>query len=145
MKGIYVLVIRLNSNMDLSIGKIGMIEFRAGYYYYVGSALGLGGFKRVVRHFNIASGENRTRKWHIDYLLPFSKVISAVLIPTNMEIECEAARTIADFCASIPDFGCSDCRCATHLFFCEKDITGQIMKSGNKLTGNESIIIYPCM
>lgn len=145
LKGIYVLILSLNNDIDLRVGKIGTIEFRAGYYYYIGSALGQGGFKRVIRHFRVASGENTTRKWHIDHLLPCSEVISAVLLPAYDRIECKAADAVAKLCIPIPDFGCSDCECDTHLFFCEKDITEAIISAGKEITGNESIIIHPCM
>lgn len=146
--GIYILILRLNSSIDLGIGKLGEIHFKPGHYYYIGSALGPGGFKRVTRHFDVASGKNMTRKWHIDHLLPHSEVICAVLLPTDRAIECKAARTFMDFSTPIPDFGCSDCKCHTHLFFTEKDLINEIVNTANKLvgkTGNESIIIHPCM
>lgn len=146
--GIYILNLKLKNSIDLSVGKLGEIHFREGHYYYIGSALGPGGFKRVTRHFDLASGKNMTRKWHIDHLLPHSEVICAILLPTGQALECKAAGTFMDFSIPIPDFGCSDCKCHTHLFFTEKDIMNEITNTANKLmgkTGNESIIIYPCM
>lgn len=143
MKGIYFLILKLNNNIDLAIGKLGTFHFNSGYYYYIGSALGTGGFKRVTRHFNVASGKNNTRKWHIDHLLPHSEVICAVLLPTGEALECKAAQTLIGYSELIPGFGCSDCPCKSHLFFSEKDIKNNIMRIANKLTGNESIIIYP--
>ncbi|MFZ3383652.1 MAG: GIY-YIG nuclease family protein [Candidatus Methanoperedens sp.] len=145
MKGIYALILRLNNDIDLTIGKLGKFHFKTGYYYYIGSALGMGGFKRVTRHFNVASGKNKTRKWHIDHLLPQSEVICALLLPTGEALECKAAQTLMDFSQFIPGFGCSDCTCRSHLFFHELDIKNDIISIANKLTGNESIIIYPGM
>ena len=146
MNGIYFLILKLNNDIDLIIGKLGTFHFRAGYYYYyIGSALGTGGFKRVTRHFNVASGKNNTRKWHIDHLLPHSEVICSVLLPTNEALECKAARTLIEFSDFIPGFGCSDCTCKSHLFFSQKDIKNDIIRIANKLIGNESIIIYPSM
>ncbi|TAN39270.1 MAG: GIY-YIG nuclease family protein, partial [Candidatus Methanoperedens sp.] len=80
MKGVYILNLKIDKDIVIRVGKLGNIRFKKGYYAYIGSALGTGGFKRVTRHFNIASGKNMTRKWHIDYLLPHSEVVSAVLI-----------------------------------------------------------------
>ena len=145
MKGIYALILRLNNNIDLTIGKLGKFHFKTGYYYYIGSAFGMGGFKRVTRHFNVASGKNSTRRWHIDHLLPHSEVICAVLLPASEALECKAAKTIMEFSQFIPGFGCSDCTCRSHLFFHESDIKNEIISIASKLTGNESIIIYPSM
>jgi Uri superfamily endonuclease len=125
MKGVYVLKLKIDKDTVIRVGKLGNIRFKKGYYAYIGSALGTGGFKRVTRHFNVASGKNMTRKWHIDYLLPHSEVVSAVLIPTEENIECSVAKAFGDFYVGIPGFGCSDCSCPAHLFF----------------SGNESIII----
>lgn len=145
MKGIYVLILRLHIDLDITIGKLGIINFKSGYYYYIGSALGTGRFKRVTRHFNVASGKNLTRKWHIDYLLPHSDVICALLLPTNESLECRIAEELKRYSDIIPGFGCSDCTCKTHLFFSDMDIRKVIIDTANKLTGNESIIIYPSM
>jgi Uri superfamily endonuclease len=145
MKGIYFLILKLNNNIDLAIGKLGTFHFNSGYYYYIGSALGTGGFKRVTRHFNVASGKNITRKWHIDYLLPHSEVICALLFPTGEALECKVAGTMEKFSEIISCFGCSDCRCETHLFLSDMNINNNIIRTVTRLTGNESIIIYPSM
>lgn len=145
MKGIYVLILRLETDLDLAIGKLGIINFKRGYYYYIGSALGTGGFKRVTRHFNVALGKNLTRKWHIDYLLPCSDVICALLLPTDEALECRAAKELMEHFDIISGFGCSDCRCKSHLFFSDMDIRKVIIDTANNLIGNESIIIYPGM
>jgi len=145
MKGIYVMILRLETDLDLIIGKLGIINFKSGYYYYIGSALGTGGFKRVTRHFNVASGKNLTRKWHIDYLLAHSDVICALLLPTDDALECRAAKELMEYSDIIPGFGCSDCTCKTHLFFSDMDIRKVLIDTAIKLTGNESIIIYPSM
>lgn len=145
MKGIYVLILRLETDLDLAIGKLGIINFKRGYYYYIGSALGAGGFKRVTRHFNVASGKNSARKWHIDYLLPHCDVICALLLPTYEALECRVAKELMEYSDIIPGFGCSDCTCKAHLFFSDTDIRKVIIDIANKLTGNESIIIYPSM
>ncbi len=143
MRGIYILILRLDDDTGISAGKLGELYLKKGFYAYVGSALGTGGFKRVTRHFNVASGRNRTRKWHIDYLLPHSRVICAVLFPTDEALECTIAKTIGQFSEEIVGFGCTDCSCSTHLFFSETEFPDKIAGSCNGLTGNESIIIRP--
>ena len=127
MKGVYILKLEMDKDTVIRVGKLGIIRFKKGYYAYIGSALGPGGFKRVTRHFNVASGKNMTRKWHIDYLLPHSKVVSAVLMPTEDSIECSVAKAVGELCVGIPGFGCSDCSCSSHLFFSETELMDQMI------------------
>jgi len=143
MKGIYVLVLHLADDTDLAIGNLGKFHFTKGYYYYIGSAHGTGGFKRVTRHFNVAKGKNSTRKWHIDHLLPHSEVLCSVLLPSQQALECKMAQKLQISLDPMPGFGCSDCKCRSHLLFGKEDIRSEIMQLAMKLTGNESIIIYP--
>lgn len=141
MKGIYVLILRLDKEKVIQVGKLGKFEFKKGHYAYIGSALGTGGFKRVTRHFNVATGKNLTRKWHIDFLLPHSEVVCAVLIPADESIECSMAKATGEFSSGIPGFGCSDCSCNSHLFFSGTELKDRVISASNKFTGNESIII----
>ncbi len=145
MRGVYVLILKLDNDTGIHTGRLGELHFKNGFYAYVGSALGTGGFKRVTRHFNVASGKNRTRKWHIDYLLPHSRVMCAVLLPTDEALECTVARTLGQFSEEIPGFGCTDCACRTHLFFSGTDLKDNIVRMCSKLIENESIIISPNM
>ncbi len=143
MKGIYVLILRLDNEIDIQVGKLGKLHFNKGFYAYTGSARGTGGFKRVTRHFNVAAGENTARKWHIDYLLPNCEVMYAVLLPVEADIECNVAKNLGKFLNEIPGFGCSDCSCDTHLFFSNEEIIDKVVNTCNLLTGNESIITGP--
>ncbi len=145
MRGVYILIIKLDKDTNICAGRLDKLHFKKGYYAYVGSALGTGGFKRVTRHFNVASGKNRTRKWHIDYLLPHSCVVCAVLLPTDEALECTVAKTLGQFSEEIPGFGCTDCACRTHLFFSGTDLKDSIVRTCSKLIENESIIISPNM
>ncbi|MCZ7381489.1 MAG: GIY-YIG nuclease family protein [Candidatus Methanoperedens sp.] len=145
MKGIYVLILRMNETKDIRVGKLGTLHFRRGYYSYVGSAQGSGGEKRITRHFNVAHGKNTTRKWHIDYLLPYSEVICAVFSPTDDALECVVAKLLGKYSESMQGFGCSDCTCESHLFFTGRNITGEVSDICGGVSGNESIIIYPNM
>lgn len=144
MKGVYILILKLDQESDIQIGKLGKLHFRKGFYVYIGSALGIGGFKRVERHFNVSIGKNPTRKWHIDYLLPESKIMQAILLPTEGTIECKLARRIRKISGTsiIPGFGCTDCVCETHLIYAEKDIKSMIIDACNSI-GLKSVIISP--
>ncbi len=142
MKGVYVLILRLDREKAIRIGKLGEFRFKKGFYAYVGSARGRGGFKRVTRHFDVAGGKNSTRKWHIDYLLPYSGIAVAVLSPTDEDLECSVAGALCGF-SYIEGFGCSDCTCRSHLFHSDTDFGKMITDTCNIITGNESIIISP--
>ncbi len=127
-KGVYVLVLKLDIESDIQIGKLGKLHFKKGFYAYTGSALGPGGFKRVERHFNVSTGKNPARKWHIDYILPKSKIVHTILLPTEDAIECKLARLIRKISgiSIIPGFGCTDCRCDTHLIYAKDELKSMI-------------------
>jgi Uri superfamily endonuclease len=115
-KGTYTLIMFLREPMRLKVGALGELYFNEGYYAYTGSALGSGGFVRVGRHRAVAAGKNRTKQWHIDYLLPHVEVVDVVTSPRP---ECSVAGGIDQSLARVPRFGCSDCRCPTHLHYAE--------------------------
>lgn len=100
----YVLILENNEKRSLRVGKLGIITFEPGYYYYVGSARRIG---RVTRHFNA-----RAKKWHIDYISQVFTVVGAIIFKTK---ECELASKIK--LKKVPRFGCSDCKCESHLFY----------------------------
>jgi len=114
MRGTYCLVVGLADDTKARIGSLGVREFPAGIYVYVGSALS-GIENRVSRH----KSAKKKRRWHIDYLLDKAEVLSIIAIPTDRKsTECEVFQALAA-CegASVPvdGFGSSDCRCRSHL------------------------------
>ena len=113
MKGIYVLIIQLNKNINLTIGKLGKISFPKGLYAYVGSAQ-TNLEKRIARHYR----KEKQTFWHIDYLLqnPNTKIVKTFFKTSQKTEECAIANKIADKSKIIVNFGCSDCKCNTHLF-----------------------------
>jgi Uri superfamily endonuclease len=113
-KGTYTLVMHLREGHKLKIGALGEIYFDEGFYAYTGSALGAGGFSRVARHRDVATGKNRTKRWHIDYLLPYAEIIETV---TSPRIECGVVAGIDRELSRIAGFGCSDCHCPSHLHY----------------------------
>jgi Uri superfamily endonuclease len=60
----YCLITQLNKNSTIKVGKLGEIDFKKGYYVYVGSALNSID-SRVWRHLS----KEKKLFWHIDYLL----------------------------------------------------------------------------
>lgn len=118
--GTYTLVVELDEPTNLTVGALGTHTFECGYYAYVGSALGPGGFARVDRHRELATGERDTRHWHVDYLLRAETATLVDVVQTEgVDAECEIA-TLLDG-ETVPGFGCSDCRCGSHLYFHPKE------------------------
>lgn len=114
MKGIYLLLIGLKKNISIQIGNLGKIKFNKGNYIYVGSAQN-NLEKRIKRHFK----KNKNKFWHIDYLLTNKnakiKEVFYKLTKTKEE-ECKVAQIISKYAKAIKNFGCSDCKCKSHLF-----------------------------
>lgn len=116
-RGIYTLVLRLDCDCDLVVGALGRLHLSAGCYVYTGSARGPGGLKRVQRHREINCGCKMIRRWHIDYLLPLAAWVDAAITVTDRNLECAIAQEIGRSLTAIPGFGCSDCRCLSHLHY----------------------------
>jgi endonuclease-3 len=116
-RGIYTLVLRLDCDCDLSVGALGQFHLFAGCYAYTGSARGPGGLKRVQRHREINLGSKKTRRWHIDYLLPEATWVDVSITVTDLNLECAIAHEIGRSLTAVPGFGCSDCRCLSHLHY----------------------------
>lgn len=112
MRGTYVLLIHVPYDIQLSIGALGDLKLKAGYYAYVGSALG-GLEARVQRHV----GENKKIHWHIDHLLTRGRVIDVIQGETKEREECAIAGELAKCLKPIAGFGSSDCKCESHLFY----------------------------
>ncbi len=119
--GTYVLILELTGGITVTIGALGEYEFKSGYYAYVGSALGSSGFTRVLRHIRVSEGSNQTRKWHIDYLSSVSKIIQVYKVFTLERVECTISTAIFNNLgvSSMKGFGCSDCKCGSHLYYSE--------------------------
>lgn len=114
--GTYTLLVELAAPATVEVGALGALDFAAGWYAYVGSALGSGGFSRVRRHRELAAGERGARHWHIDYLLGHpAATLDAVVASAGTDVECAVAGVLSG--ERVPDFGCSDCGCDSHLVF----------------------------
>ena len=117
--GTYTLVLERTDQGTIEVGALGDRDFPAGWYAYTGSALGSGGFSRVERHRAVASGEHDARHWHVDYLLGDEATTVDTVVTTSADVECAVARRLDDAVGgAVPDFGCSDCGCRSHLAGC---------------------------
>ncbi|MCD6229871.1 MAG: GIY-YIG nuclease family protein [Candidatus Diapherotrites archaeon] len=115
MKGVYCLVISVQKDINVKIGAIGRTTFKKGKYVYVGSAQN-SLEKRTARHFR--EGEGKKTRWHIDYLLENAdaKPEKALYKNAGKEEECAIALHLAKTEEPVKGFGCSDCKCSSHLF-----------------------------
>jgi endonuclease-3 len=95
--GTYVLHVRLPESVAVAVGALGDRRLPAGAYGYVGSALGPGGFARVDRHREVATGERDVRHWHVDALLghPDSRLADALVAP-GTGVECAVATALRE-------------------------------------------------
>ena len=112
----YCLIIQLNQNSIIKVGKLGEMDFKKGYYIYVGSALNSLD-SRVKRHLS----KEKKLFWHIDYLLnsPHATVKEVILERSPEKWECDVAIEILKKGTPTDRFGCSDCKCSSHLFYFE--------------------------
>ena len=118
-RGVYVLFLRFDEDTETEAGALGHICLPAGDYCYVGSAMG-GLDQRLSRHLR----REKTLRWHIDYLTSVCDSSEAYESYPDFIPECDLARMISE-CGGVPElkgFGCSDCRCATHLFRADEEV-----------------------
>ncbi|MBP1946437.1 Uri superfamily endonuclease [Methanobacterium petrolearium] len=70
---------------------------------------------RIRRHLR----NDKKMHWHVDYLLdnPSSHIVQVFFSDDGVKHECELATYIAEEGKGIQDFGCSDCKCHSHLIY----------------------------
>jgi sugar fermentation stimulation protein A len=116
-KGSYLIVLRLDKEKRINVGKLGTVLFNKGFYVYVGSAM-VNLTSRIERHQRL----RKTFHWHIDFLRDSADFICALAIRSSDRLECEIASSVSKIAQwSVKEFGSSDCTCATHLFGFKKD------------------------
>jgi len=147
IKGIYTLIIMVNTKSRLKVGKLGYFNFKKGYYAYTGSALGDGATSlktRVARHLK----KEKPKNWHIDFLLANknAKVTAVIVAESNVNKECQINNLIKNIQgAKVPivGFGASDCKqnCKSHLiYFGEENVKEKIVKAYTRLFGHDEPI-----
>ena len=120
--GSYLLVVWLDKSKKIMVGKLGKLLFNEGWYVYIGSAL-RGVDQRVQRHLR------KTKKlhWHIDYFLLHADIIDVFYFESKERTECMIADVFSASCESVLGFGCCDCDCKSHLFFCKEHKPSKII------------------
>ena len=122
-RGTYVLLLDIPL-FEGEIGLLGDVRLDAGRYCYVGSAMG-GLDQRLSRHLR----PEKKVKWHVDRLTLAAERIGAWESYPDYIEECRLAH-IAEECGMvpvIPGFGCSDCKCQTHLFRVDAERTERML------------------
>ena len=115
IKGTYALLMSLEEESPIVVGRLKEHIFPPGYYLYVGSALG-GLFQRVQRHVR---GGKRLH-WHIDYLRRKAVVAEVWYLVSEKRYECswyKAALKIPHARVIVSGFGSSGCSCESHLLY----------------------------
>jgi len=111
-QGVYLLVMQLETAMQVPVPRIGSPLLPAGWYIYVGSAK-QHLQQRIARHLR----KRKQKHWHIDHATAAASLIKAFPIRTAADLECELAQDISALSSAvIHRFGSSDCSCEAHLF-----------------------------
>lgn len=114
--GTYVVVYHLPAARAIRVGRLGKVELSAGFFSYVGSALGSGGLPARLRHH---LGRPARPHWHVDYLRRVARPVEAWVCAQPIRREHDWAHLLSRVRCVVPvieGFGTSDCRCSTHLF-----------------------------
>jgi Uri superfamily endonuclease len=112
MKGSYILLIEVKKDRNIKIGKLGKIHFKKGFYAYVGSALN-SLESRINRHLRF----DKKIHWHIDYLLKYAEIKKVFYKENSKKEECKLSFEFEKRLRFFTGFGCSDCKCKSHLFY----------------------------
>ena len=127
MKGCYALLVYLPEGNSIRLRKT-IYHFNKGYYVYIGSAMN-GLEQRIHRHLR----KNKKKHWHIDYLIDYGEIKEVFYKESNQKEECIIASQLNTHLQGFKGFGCSDCRCNSHLFHGSKEeIVSLLIKLGLK-------------
>jgi Uri superfamily endonuclease len=105
---------------EIEVGNLGRSTYPAGFYIYVGSALGSGGLAgRLNHHRKPTTSPGWQARWHIDYLRHYAKLAQIWYVQQANRREHDWAAVLQQLSRdklTIPRFGSSDCSCPSHLF-----------------------------
>jgi len=146
-KGVYSLIIRLETDTRIKVAKLGRINFPAGFYVYTGSAMGNGASSlrgRIMRHLS----NKKKNFWHIDFFLSnkSSKVLGVVFAEAVENKEHDVVSALKDNAKVVcSKFGASDCKrsCGSHLLYLDENPNEnpEFIKEAYKKLGLEPITI----
>lgn len=116
MKGIYILMFKMKAKNAIEVGKMGDFTFEEAFYAYIGSAMS--GDYRLKRHLkNIERGEIKNKHWHIDFIIPYCKLIGWFFVECDeKDNEEKMANLLSKSLDYVKNFGASDSRAPSHLF-----------------------------
>ena len=115
--GTYALILRAQAEETISVGRLGVMAVRPGWYVYVGSAFGPGGVKGRVGHHTRPQTKPH---WHIDYLRQVAPLVEIWYTHDPIRHKHTWASLfhhLPDATIPLPRFGASDCTCPSHLFY----------------------------
>jgi sugar fermentation stimulation protein A len=112
-RGCYLVLLKLHKDASIVVGELGEVDFKAGFYVYVGSAK-RSLSKRIERHRRI----RKKTFWHIDHLRSICDFQAALPIRTQEDLECSIAEAVKEISErELRGFGSTDCRCRSHLYY----------------------------
>ncbi len=110
--GDYILVLYADQDKIIQVGENKTFFFRKGYYVYVGSAK-----KNLLQRMNRHRRLRKKMHWHIDYLRKETEFAGIIPIRTKEDLEHKLAERLSSISSwQIEGFGCTDCRCFSHIF-----------------------------
>lgn len=120
--GSYALIFSLTIPVQVTVGRLGLLNFEPGQYIYCGSALGPGGMRARISHHVYAASKPH---WHIDWLRPYATFEGVCCRAGREKIECcwqQAFLLLKGVAIAAVGFGASDCRsgCRAHLLVCRQ-------------------------
>lgn len=115
--GVYCVVVRLEREARIRVGRLGLRTFAPGMYVYTGRAARCLA-ARLARHLR----RRKPKRWHIDHLTThrWARVVGLLAFLGDAARECQVnQRVMASAQSDVPGFGASDCRsgCRSHLAY----------------------------
>lgn len=117
MKGAYLLVLKLEYGVSIK----DRWRLEPGLYVYVGSAMN-DLVARVSRHL----WKEKKKHWHIDHLLEHARILSVIMIPSELRLEESLSLALSKRFDGPAGFGSSDLKVKTNLY--RVDEIGELFK-----------------
>jgi Uri superfamily endonuclease len=119
-RGVYLVLLELERRTLISTGAREW-ELEPGMYIYVGSAM-TSLSERVGRHLKL----EKKKHWHIDYLREESRVLAALLLPSDGRMEEELSRFVSKYGEGVKGFGAGDCKVESNLYRIELEAVSEV-------------------